>query len=92
MGKGAEVSQAATLTFPFTEDTGPKRLRLDFAIASDRPYQFSVYRDLHFGSEDVDSALLLLASSIKEAGKPTPKRPAGVAISACQGLCSPREL
>ncbi len=50
---GQQWQQPFSLTFPYTVQSGRHKIRIDFDIQADRPYKFSVIRELEVGLSDV---------------------------------------
>ena len=53
LGPGEELQQAFQVFLPSDTATGEHDIRVDFDIQADRPYQFSVYRQLIVGLGDI---------------------------------------
>jgi hypothetical protein len=62
---GEEVAFALPVTLLAEADSGPQPVRLDFELAAERNYRFSVYRTLQLGLEDVR---IELSSKLREDG------------------------
>jgi hypothetical protein len=53
MAAGETLYKPFEITLPFDASTGRQTVRIDFEIEVDRPYKFSVYRELEIGLGDV---------------------------------------
>jgi hypothetical protein len=50
---GATTTIPFEIMLPLDASTGPQEVRLDFDLAADSPYKFSVYRTIEIGDHDV---------------------------------------
>lgn len=57
VGEGDELKLPLPVTLDGAANSGPQAVRLDFEIAADRSYRFSVHRSLQLGLEDVQIEL-----------------------------------
>lgn len=57
LAEGDELRLSLPVTLKADANSGPQAVRLDFEIAADRLYKFSVYRTLQLGLEDVQIEL-----------------------------------
>lgn len=53
MAAGETLQKPFEITLPFDASTGRQDVRIDFEIEVDRPYKFSVYRELEIGLGDM---------------------------------------
>lgn len=65
LGPGEELRLPIGITLQAEASSGPQPLRLDFELAADRSYQFSVYRTLQLGLADV---AIEMTSRLREDG------------------------
>jgi hypothetical protein len=62
---GEEMEQPFDLRVPLTATAGTHIVRADFEITVDRPYHFSIYREIEIGSSDIR---IELSTQINETG------------------------
>lgn len=53
LAAGEELRQKLEITFPFTAESGPQPVRVDFQLDGESPERFSVYRQIAVGLGDV---------------------------------------
>jgi hypothetical protein len=52
LGKDDELEQEHNVLLHTEANSGPQRVRVDFAVEAEREYRFSIYHDLHVGIGD----------------------------------------
>jgi hypothetical protein len=53
LGAGRQWQQPFSFIFPYTVESGRHTVRIDFDIQADRPYKFSVFKDIVVGLSDM---------------------------------------
>jgi hypothetical protein len=66
LAPGETLAQPFSVGLPFDAVSGRQKVRVDFDVNADRRYQFSVYRELVVGSEDV---VIEASSRLNEQGE-----------------------
>jgi hypothetical protein len=66
LAAGEPLQQKLTVTFPFTAESGPQPVRVDFQLEGDPPVRFSVYRRIEVGLGD---ARIELVSRLNDKGQ-----------------------
>ena len=54
LGAGESVGKQFDVSLPFDANGGPAPIRIDFAVDAERPYRFSVYRELNVGDGEIE--------------------------------------
>jgi len=49
LAEGEELERPFEITFPYDASSGRNKVRVDFDVQADRPYRFSVYRNIDVG-------------------------------------------
>ena len=62
---GEKAKRAFQVVLPFDATSGVTPLRVDFEIAAEKPYKFSVFRELNVGDKDID---VEVATRVEEDG------------------------
>jgi len=57
LSAGEKSQRPFQIMLPFDANSGNATLRADFQFSADRPYQFSIYRELVVGDEDIEIEL-----------------------------------
>jgi len=57
LSAGEKTQRPFQIVLPFDANSGNATIRADFQFSADRPYQFSLYRELVVGDEDIDIEL-----------------------------------
>jgi len=57
LSAGEKSQRPFQIVLPFDANSGNATLRADFHVSADRPYQFSVYREIVVGDEDIEIEL-----------------------------------
>ena len=65
LSAGERTRRPFQIVLPFDANSGAATLRADFAFTADKPYRFSIYRDLKVGDQDIE---IELQSHIDEKG------------------------
>jgi len=65
LSAGERTRRPFQIVLPFDANAGAATLRADFTFTADRPYRFSIYRDLKVGDQDIE---LELHTRINEKG------------------------
>jgi hypothetical protein len=66
LAAGEELIAPVQIAFPYDADSGPQTVRVEFEIAADRPYRFSIERTMEVGLGDV---LIEASTRLNEAGE-----------------------
>ena len=66
LAAGQTTQLPTEITLPFDTASGPQEVRLDFDLAADRHYQFSIYRTVVVGD---DSVAINIATRLNEQGE-----------------------
>jgi hypothetical protein len=51
---GEKVRRPFQIFLPFDATSGPTPIRIDFDVAAEKPYKFSVYREVNVGDKDIE--------------------------------------
>lgn len=65
LSAGERTRRPFQVVLPFDANSGEATIRSDFAFTADRPYRFSIYRDVKVGDQDIE---LELHTRINEKG------------------------
>jgi hypothetical protein len=57
LSAGEKAVRPFQIALPFDANSGNATIRADFELTADRPYRFSLYRDLVIGDEDIELEL-----------------------------------